>query len=301
MVSPEVRMNSSRKPLWLKVDLPHHPNYFSVSNLLQRKHLHTICTSAKCPNLSTCWSQKTATFLIMGDTCTRNCAFCAVNHGMPSPLEAGEPDEVAEAAAILALRYAVITSVTRDDLPDGGAVHFAAVVAALRKKIPGIIVEVLIPDFNGDSVALDTLLETRPDVLNHNLEVPRALYSRIGRPDANYRRSLAVLETAKHRNLPTKSGLMIGLGEIEEDILQALTDLRAVGCDLLTIGQYLQPGRSNPPVGKYYTPEEFDRLKNEALNLGFRDVQSGPLVRSSYRAHELYRSLKEQADSACVI
>jgi len=296
MVSPEVRMNSSRKPLWLKVDLPQHPNYFAVSNLLRRKHLHTICTSAKCPNLSTCWSQKTATFLIMGDTCTRDCAFCAVNHGTPSPLSPSEPDDIAEAAAILGLRYAVITSVTRDDLPDGGAAHFTATIAAVRKKIPGIVVETLIPDFGGDPDALGTVLKTRPDVLNHNLEVPQALYSRIGRPTANYSRSLAVLKAAKQQNLPTKSGLMIGLGETDEEILQALADLRTVDCNLLTIGQYLQPNKSNPSVRKYYTPKEFDDLKSEALKLGFRDVQSGPLVRSSFRAHELYRSIKEQAD-----
>ncbi len=288
-------MNSSRKPLWLKVDLPRHPDYFAVSKLLKEKHLHTICTSAKCPNLATCWSHKTATFLIMGDTCTRNCAFCAVAHGTPSPLSPEEPDDIAETAAILGLRYAVITSVTRDDLSDGGAAHFAAVVTAVRKKIPGVIVETLISDFGGDSAALDTLLSIRPEVLNHNLEVPRILYSRINRPAANYSRSLKVLETAKQQGLPTKSGLMIGLGESDEDILQALTDLRTVGCDLLTIGQYLQPNRSHPPVSKYYTPEEFDRWKHEALSLGFRDAQTGPLVRSSYRAHELYRSLKEQA------
>ena len=219
-----------------------------------------------------------------------------MNHGTPSPLSPSEPDDIAEAAAILGLRYAVITSVTRDDLPDGGAAHFTATIAAVRKKIPGIVVETLIPDFGGDPDALGTVLKNQPDVLNHNLEVPQAIYSRIGRPTANYSRSLAVLKAAKRQNLPTKSGLMIGLGETDEEILQALADLRTVDCNLLTIGQYLQPNKSNPSVRKYYTPKEFDDLKSEALKLGFRDVQSGPLVRSSFRAHELYRSIKEQAD-----
>ena len=280
-----------KKPSWLKIKLPSHENFFYVSGLLKKKNLNTICQSAKCPNMSECWAHKTATFLILGDTCTRDCAFCAVKKGTPSPLSREEPDNVAEAIAIMQLRYAVITSVTRDDLPDGGAAFFAETLLAVREKNPEIKLEVLIPDFKGDRDALKKVIAVEPDVVNHNIEVPENLYPKINRPPANYRRSMSVLKHAKELGAASKSGIMVGLGEKREDILRAFSDLRAVSCYLLTIGQYLQPTKHNAPVEAYYTPESFQELKEIAMGYGFRAVESGPLVRSSYRAHRLYRSL----------
>ncbi|MGD2246668.1 MAG: lipoyl synthase [Candidatus Aminicenantes bacterium] len=286
---------TKKKPPWLRVKFPSHKNFFNVSNLIKEKHLHTICQSARCPNIGECWSQKTATFLILGDRCTRGCSFCAVAKGDPLSLSADEPQKVAEAVNAMGLRYAVITSVTRDDLADGGASVFAGTVKAVREKVLRIKVEVLIPDFEGSIDSLITVIEAKPDVLNHNLEVPEALYPRINRAEKNYSRSLTVLENAHKFGATTKSGLMIGLGESKEDIFQTLVDLRAVRCDLLTIGQYLQPTKTNAPVRKYYTPQEFLQLKHIALDLGFKAVESGPLVRSSYMAHNLYQSLQKEA------
>lgn len=286
---------TKRKPPWLKVRFPSHKNFFDVSNLIKDKHLHTICQSAKCPNIGECWSQKTATFLILGDRCTRGCSFCAVTKGDPLPLSSDEPLQVAEAVASMGLRYAVVTSVTRDDLRDGGASVFAATVRAVKNTIPGIQIEVLIPDFEGRTDALRKVIEAEPDVLDHNLEAPEALYPRINRAKKNYRRSLIVLENAHKYGATTKSGLMIGLGESKEDIFQTFVDLRSVGCDLLTIGQYLQPTKANVPVRKYYSPQEFLQLKHIALDLGFKGVESGPLVRSSYMAHKLYQSIQREA------
>ena len=286
---------TKKKPPWLRVKFPSHKNFFNVSNLIKEKHLHTICQSARCPNIGECWSQKTATFLILGDRCTRGCSFCAVAKGDPLPLSSDEPQKVAEAVKAMGLRYAVITSVTRDDLADGGASVFAETVRAVRKKVQGVKVEVLIPDFEGSIDALMTVIEAKPDVLNHNLEVPETLYPGINRAKENYRRSLIVLENAHKFGAKTKSGLMIGLGESREDIFQTLVDLRAVSCDLLTIGQYLQPTKTNAPVLEYYTPQEFLQLKHIALDLGFKAVESGPLVRSSYMAHKLYLSLQKEA------
>ena len=283
----------SSKPDWLKVKLPAHKNFFDVSALLKENGLNTICQSARCPNISECWTAKTATFLILGDTCTRACAFCAVKKGTPVPPSEGEPGRVAEAVRALGLDYAVITSVTRDDLPDGGAALFAGTVRAVRLARPGTKVEVLVPDFQGREEPLRTVLDAKPDILNHNLEVPESLYPHINRPTANYGRSLRLLERAKELGAATKSGLMIGLGERLETILQTFSDLRKAGCDLLTIGQYLRPSRDNAPVEKYYTPEEFNELKSVALDFGFLDVESGPLVRSSYQAHKLYRTLQD--------
>lgn len=276
-----------RKPDWLKIHLPSTSAFCGVAETLERKGLRTICRSARCPNRSECWSEKTAAFLILGDRCTRSCAFCAVAKGRPEPPAADEPARVAEAAAALGLAYAVVTSVTRDDLADGGAAHFAATIRELRRLRPGIRVEALIPDFGGNTDALNAVLDARPDVLNHNLEVPETIYPRLNRPPANYRRSLRVLERAARAGFETKSGLIIGLGETEEDILRTLQDLRGVSCALLTIGQYLQPGRSQAEVVRYYRPEEFGLWKARALALGFQAVEAGPLVRSSYHARQM--------------
>jgi lipoic acid synthetase len=281
-----------KKPPWLKVELPTHENFFYVSALVRKHNLHTICQSAKCPNVSECWSHRTATFLILGDVCTRDCAFCAVKHGTPVADIEQEAPRVAESVDAMELRYAVITSVTRDDLPDGGAAHFAAVISAVREIRPDTRIEVLIPDFRGDEESLAAVLQAGPDVLNHNLEVPEALYPEINRPQENYRRSLQVLARAGRAGAITKSGLMLGLGETWGDIDRTLRDLREAGCELLTIGQYLKATKNNPDVVKYYTPAEFEQLKAKALGLGFGEVEAGPLVRSSYRAHRLYEDLQ---------
>ena len=278
----------TRKPDWLKVRLSSDADYFRVSGIVKEGRLHTICQSARCPNVGECWSRRTATFLILGDTCTRTCGFCAVKKGTPSPLDPEEPARVAEAVKSLGLGYAVITSVTRDDLADGGASVFARTIAAVRSASPRTKVEVLIPDFQGSPDALDTVLAAGPDILNHNLETTESLYPDIRRPAVNYRRSLAVLAAAKKKGAVTKSGLMIGLGEREEDILRTLSDLRRSECDLLTLGQYLRPAPASPPVAKYYTPKEFEQLKAIAMDFGFADVAAGPLVRSSYNAEKLF-------------
>ncbi len=286
---------TTRKPDWLKVRLPSDADYFRVSGIVKEGRLHTICQSARCPNVGECWSRRTATFLILGDTCTRACGFCAVKKGKPLPPDPGEPGRVAEAVASLGLGYAVITSVTRDDLADGGASVFARTIAAVREASPRTKVEVLIPDFQGSPEALDTVLAAGPDILNHNLETTEDLYPSIHRPEAGYRRSLAVLAAAKKKGAITKSGLMIGLGEREEDVLRTLSDLKASGCDLLTLGQYLRPATANPPVAKYYSPMEFEQLRAIALDFGFADVAAGPLVRSSYDAEKLFRSAAGRA------
>jgi lipoic acid synthetase len=278
------------KPPWLKVRLPAQGSFFEVSSLLKKTRLHTICQSARCPNIGECWSARTATFLILGDTCTRACGFCAVKKGTPSGPSGEEAAQVAEAVASLGLAYAVVTSVTRDDLPDGGASAFARTIRAIRERTPQARVEVLIPDFQGKEEAIAAVVAAGPDVLNHNLETTENCYPRINRPPGNYRRSLGVLETAKKLGALTKSGLMVGLGETGSEIERTLSDLRKAGCELLTIGQYLQPGRANPPVSRYYAPEEFEEMGSRALALGFRDVAAGPLVRSSYRAHQLFLS-----------
>jgi len=287
-------LQAKKKPSWLKVKFPSHQNFFSVANLLKRGELHTICQSAKCPNISECWTHRTATFLILGDTCTRNCAFCAVKKGIPSPPSEDEASRVAEAALILGLRYVVITSVTRDDLPDGGASCFAETIKIVRKKIDAVKVEVLIPDFKGSDEALMTVIAAQPDILNHNVEVPVSLYPAIKRPKENYKVTLKVLKRAKEFGAITKSGMMIGLGETNKDILQTFSDLRRASCNLLTIGQYLQPTNNNAHVTKYYTPLEFEQLKKIALDFGFEGVEAGPLVRSSYRAHRMYNTFVEK-------
>lgn len=276
----------------MKVKFPSQEDYFSVSALLRKHGLNTICRSAQCPNRAECWTERTATFLILGDVCTRNCAFCAVTHGAPSAPEMDEPERVAEASASLGLRYVVVTSVTRDDLPDGGASHFARVIRSLRARIPGVKVETLIPDFAGAEAPLRTVLEAAPDVLAHNVETVESFYPRIGRPAAGYRRSLEVLRRAAAQGPSVvKSGLMIGLGETAAELSQTMADLRAAGCVLLTIGQYLRPSKLHAPVARYWTPAEFESLRREALGLGFAGVESGPLVRSSFHAPKLHAAL----------
>jgi len=247
--------------------------------------LHTVCEEALCPNIGECWGAGTATFLILGDICTRRCGFCNVKTGRPRPLDPQEPERVARAVARMKLRHAVITSVNRDELPDGGARIFAQTIRHIRELVPGCTVEVLIPDFKGSPTALATVMAARPDILNHNVETVPRLYRRV-RPQANYRRSLEVLRRARELDgdVITKSGMMVGLGEEWEEILEVMADLRAVDCNVLTIGQYLRPSARHLPVERYYTPQEFDELRAEGERLGFKHVESGPLVRSSYHA-----------------
>jgi len=281
------------KPSWLKVKLPTHSNFFYVSSLVEKNNLHTICQSAKCPNASECWSQKTATFLILGDICTRNCGFCAVKSGEPHSPVLDESKRVAESVAAMELQYAVITSVTRDDLTDGGASIFVDTINAIREISPLTKIETLIPDFGGKTEALASVIAADPEVLNHNIEVPESLYSKINRPQENYRRSLQVLENASRMGAITKSGLMLGLGESEDEIIQTFQDLINSGCKLLTVGQYLQPRRNNALVEKYYPPADFARFKAIASEMGFKAIESDPLVRSSYHAHQLYDTLRK--------
>jgi lipoic acid synthetase len=258
-----------------------------VRRLKSSKKLHTVCEEAQCPNLGECWGSGTATFLILGDVCTRDCRFCNVKSGRPEPPDPDEPARVAEAVAAMELRHAVITSVTRDDLADGGASLFADVIRAIHDQAPGCSVEVLIPDFRGDPEALETVMAARPEILNHNVETVPRLYPTV-RPQADFDRSLEVLRRARQLAPAgvTKSGIMVGLGENREEIQSVLESLRAVGCDVLTVGQYLSPSRRHLPVQRYYTPEEFLEIRDAALALGFRCVESAPLVRSSYHAAE---------------
>lgn len=289
------KIQNIKKPSWLKVKFPSEHNFFHVSSILKKEKLHTICQSAQCPNISECWSKKTATFLILGNVCTRECSFCAVKKGLPTESPSDGSSQIADVATLLGLRYAVITSVTRDDLPDGGASIFAETIDTLKERIPGVKVEVLIPDFQGDEMALETVIRARPDVLNHNIETTESCYPLIRRPVDNYKRSLGVLQKAKELGAETKSGIMVGLGETREEIIQTFSDIRETSCSLLTIGQYLQPSRSHVLVRKYYSPSEFKELRTMALEFGFRDVVAGPLVRSSYMAHKMYDSLQEKA------
>ena len=280
-----------RKPPWLKKRLPPMEALVKIKSILDQAKLHTVCEEARCPNLGECFAQGTATFLIMGRVCTRNCAFCAVEQGLPSSLDPSEPQHVAEAVQAMKLRYVVITSVTRDDLPDGGASHFVETIRAIHSRDPDIRVEVLIPDFKGDIFALGKVLEACPDVLNHNVETIPRLYPRV-RPQSDYARSLELLEKVKTMGLPilTKSGLMLGLGEQREEVLEVLQDLRKVGCDFLTMGQYLQPRSDRLPVFRYLPPEEFEEYKRMGEALGFETVASGPFVRSSFHAFQMFES-----------
>ena len=281
----------AKKPSWLTRRLPSGPDYEKVRVLMNQGRLHTVCQEAKCPNIWECFSNSTATFLILGDRCTRNCRFCAVAKG---PIELPDPEEpprVAAAVRDLSLLYVVITSVTRDDLPDGGASHFAETIREIHASTPKAIIEVLIPDFQGSREALRIVLDAGPDVLNHNIETVPRLYPTV-RPGADYRRSLLQLERVQGISAPTltKSGLMLGFGETRAEIEQTLKDLLDVGCRMLTLGQYLQPSKNHLPVARFVHPEEFDHWKNTALELGFSDVASGPFVRSSYHAKELFHA-----------
>lgn len=278
----------SRLPPWFRRPLPPATGAAEVRRALAAGALHTVCEGAKCPNRAECWHDRAAAFLILGDHCTRDCRFCAIPHadGPLPPPDPAEPAALADAAAALGLRHVVVTSVTRDDLPDGGAAHFAATLRAIHERLPSATTEVLIPDFRGDLDALQTVLDARPDILNHNLETTAALHP-VVRPQASYTRSLAVLRASADRGARTKSGLMLGLGETEADILSTLRDLRASGVRLLTLGQYLAPSPLHHPVARYLPPAEFDHWRTVALSLGFTSVSSAPLVRSSYHASDL--------------
>jgi len=281
-----------RKPKWLRRKLPSGPEYERMKRLIHNNGLTTVCQEAKCPNQFECFSKGTATFMILGERCTRNCGFCAVSHKPLSLPDPGEPSRVAKAVASLHLKYAVITSVTRDDLPDGGASHFIQTIQEVHSQSPGTRVEILIPDLQGNWAALNKILQSGPDVLNHNLETVPRLYSRV-RPEAVYERSLKLLRQSKiiSPKTPTKSGVMLGLGETVDELRDTMRDLLENGCDILTLGQYLQPSRSHLPVERFVPPEEFDSLKKEAIELGFKGVASSPTVRSSYEASSLYNEV----------
>ena len=275
--------NHAARPDWLKVRLPSGEGYTRTKRIVEESNLNTVCEDARCPNLAECWGSGTATFMILGDICTRSCGFCNVKTGKPTTLDLDEPRRVAEAVRRMGLNYAVITSVNRDELPDGGAEIFAETISKVRELSPGIRVEVLIPDFKGDHKALLTVLNARPDVLNHNIETVPRLYRKV-RPQANYRQSLELIERAKNFGAVTKSGMMVGLGERFDEILEVISDLKSHGCDILTVGQYLQPSKRHLPVERFVHPLEFAELKAYGLISGFATVESGPLVRSSYHA-----------------
>ena len=282
-------MEVLKKPTWLKKRIPPIQEIEKVKAILGRGNLHTVCEEARCPNLGDCFSKGTATFLILGRVCTRNCGFCAVERGDPLPLNESEPEAAARAVRELKLQYVVLTSVTRDDLQDGGASHYAKAIRAIRDQDSGVKIEVLIPDFKGDRPALSTVLRERPDVLNHNVETIPRLYPQV-RPQADYRRSLKLLKWVKEiePSLLTKSGFMLGLGETQKEVLNLLTDLRDVGCDFLTIGQYLQPRSDRLPVVRFVPPEEFEEYWQIAQGMGFKGVASGPFVRSSFHASQMF-------------
>jgi lipoic acid synthetase len=284
---------AARRPKWLKVRLPGGDSYFDLKRLMRGLSLHTVCESARCPNIGECWQHRTATFMILGELCTRRCGFCAVPKGKPAgEVDWAEPERVAEAAAGMELKYVVVTSVDRDDLQDGGATIFACTIGALRQRLPASQVEVLIPDFRGSDEALEIVLRARPDILNHNIETVPRLYP-VARRGSRYERSLRLLRHSREiaPTIPTKSGLMVGLGETFEELSAVLADLAAVGVDIVTIGQYLRPSGEQLPVARFYSPEEFAALKQCGERAGIPHVESGPLVRSSYHAHEQSQKL----------
>jgi len=282
------------KPEWLKARAPMGENYHELKTLARKLELHTVCESARCPNIGECWNHRTATFMLLGNLCTRRCGFCAVPKGRPMPIDLDEPIRVAEAVEKLGLKFAVVTSVNRDDDNVGAAWVFAETITEIRKRMPGCRVEVLIPDFQGLEQPLQIVMDARPDILNHNTETVPRLY-RVARSGARYERTLRLLERAKEMNpaIPTKTGVMVGLGESTDELLAVFRDLANQNVDILTIGQYLRPSKDHLPVARLYTPDEFHFMKVEALEMGFRHVESGPLVRSSYHAHE-------QADAGTV-
>ena len=288
MAETSPKTSAERKPEWLKIRLNINDDYQELKKMMRAKSLHTVCEEARCPNIYECWAvHKTATFMILGDICTRACRFCAVKTGMPTELDWAEPERVAQAAEQMNLKHCVVTSVARDDLQDGGAAIFAETIRAIRRRLPLCSVEVLIPDFMGNDEALKVVMDAKPDILNHNIETVRRLSDRV-RARAKYDRSLRLLKKAKEfqPSVPTKSSIMVGVGETFEEILEAMDDLRAHDVDILTIGQYLQPTKNHLKVERYYHPEEFERLREEGYKRGFKHVESGPLVRSSYHAHE---------------
>lgn len=283
LATPETR---APRPDWLRVKIPMGEGYSRLKALVDAHKLHTVCEEARCPNIAECWAAGTATIMILGDVCTRSCGFCAVKTGRPTELDLAEPKRVGEMVKIMNLRHTVITSVNRDELLDGGASIWAETIREIRKQCPTTKVEVLIPDFQGDAEAMDMVFRERPDIMNHNIETVPRLY-RLARPQAKYQRSLNLLRRAKEIfNLVTKSGLMVGLGETEDEVIAVMKDLRAVQCDILSIGQYLQPTKAHLPIARYVPLEEFAMYKRVGLEMGFRHVESGPLVRSSYHAEE---------------
>jgi len=278
-------ISRTRLPSWFKVQAKTGPDYLDVKQTMERLNLHTICEEARCPNRWECWNARTATFLILGDICTRRCHYCSVETGRPHSVDQDEPNRVAEAIRALGLRHAVITSVNRDELPDGGASVFAETIKQTRRLNPTCTIEVLIPDFEGNEQALATVCAEKPEILNHNIETVRRLFPSI-RPQGKYQRSIDLLARAKQRGMKTKSGLILGMGETLDEVREVMRDLRAVNCDIITIGQYLQPTRDHLPVARFYDPSEFALLKEEGLAMGFRHVEAGPLVRSSYHAEQ---------------
>jgi lipoic acid synthetase len=290
--TPDAPTRPARRPEWLKVRAPQGETYESVLRLMRSKRLHTVCEEARCPNIGECWGHGTATFMILGDVCTRSCRFCAVRTGRPLSIDWDEPNRVAEAVRAMGLAHAVVTSVNRDELPDGGAALFAMTIRRIRERVPDCTVEVLTPDFKGSIEALRIVIEARPDIFNHNVETVPRLFKKV-QPQDRYEWAMATLSNAKKLwpECVTKSGIMVGLGETWEEIIDVMKDLRAVGVDILTIGQYLQPSRNHLPVERFYRPAEFEALKRIGYELGFRWVESGPLVRSSYRAEAQARAL----------
>ncbi len=286
-VRPGATLPFERKPSWLKVKAPGGPNYLRLKNLMRELNLHTVCEEARCPNIGECWEHQAATFMILGDVCTRNCAYCAVAHGTPAPYDPVEPIRLAEAVAQMGLQHVVITSVDRDDLENGGAEAFAGCITEIRKRLPDTSVEVLIPDFKGSERALGIVMDARPDILNHNLETVDRLY-RLARPGGRYQRALDLLATARRLRPEglTKSGIILGMGEEWDELLQAIRDLRRADINILTLGQYLRPSDSHLPIARHYTPDEFKELGAIGMAMGFDHVQASPLTRSSYHAWE---------------
>lgn len=286
------REDLGKRPDWLKVRLPSGQNFKDVHSLMRNSKLNTVCEEARCPNLAECWNSRTATFMILGDTCTRSCGFCNVKLGMPNELDLDEPRRVAESVEELKLRHVVITSVNRDELKDGGASIFSETNKLIREKTPKCTIEILIPDFKGEDHAFNIIMQNPPDILNHNMETVKRLYHAV-RPQAKYERSLELISWFKEKNLRTKSGIMVGIGERTEEVLELMRDLKEHGCDIMTIGQYLQPTKNHLPVDRWVTLDEFAMYKEEGKKLGFKAVESGPLVRSSYHADKQARDMWE--------
>lgn len=286
--------NPRRRPPWIKVRAPSGETYENVRNLMRSKELHTVCEEAQCPNIGECWGSGTATFLMMGDTCTRSCGFCDIKTGRPNPLDWAEPNRIAQSVRAMNLRHVVITSVNRDDRPDGGAPIFAMVIRRIRQLQPGCSIEVLIPDFKGSETALKIVMDAQPEILNHNVETVKRLFKAV-QPQDNYEWAIKTLENAKKMDelVLTKSGIMLGLGETFDEVVETMQDLADVGVDILTLGQYLQPSKKHLEIQRYYTPEEFEELRRIGLEMGFKWVESGPLVRSSYHADRQVRELSK--------